>query len=65
MIEGSSVTAAERITEEGYRGQELFVHAELGDRGVVVDDVGAGWQVVRWSRNDSIAQCHDDEITSA
>lgn len=61
------VRAARRITEEGFREAELYVHAEPGDVGEVLEvaDVGPGWLMVRWSRGDSVSMCHTDELTIA
>lgn len=62
MNQGVNVVAGERITEQGYREQDEFVHAEAGDRGVVLEVVDHEWLMIRWSRNDSVAQCLTEEL---
>lgn len=60
------VRAVNRITEEGFRGAELYIHAEIGDTGAVLEaaDAGPGWMMVRWSRSGSVSMCHADELAA-
>lgn len=60
MKTGGLVRAKVQIAEEG---DELWVFAEPGDIGRVVDVFEDGWVMVAWEIG--ACQCHTDELESA
>lgn len=63
MTAGDWVQAVEQVTEEGFRGEDLWIHAEKGAVGHVLDVVDALWVNVYWERTGSVTVCHVEEIT--
>lgn len=59
---GEIVVARARVEEEGFQGPGMYVHAERGEVGEVVDVFDAGWSMVRWARTGTACQCHEDEL---
>jgi hypothetical protein len=59
---GVVVEAAARVTERGFLGKRIFVHAVEGERGQVVG-VDGEWLTVTWSRG-TTTDVHITELRS-
>lgn len=63
LQKGTGVCATERITEQNFLGEDLFVHAERGDVGIVRGQESNGeWLTVEWQRHRTVSDCHITEI---
>ncbi len=61
---GAAVYALKRITEENHKGHDLFVHAEPGDVGEVLEVDEEGNPNVGWERSGGITTVSTDEIAA-
>lgn len=62
MRVGDVVSAVNRIEEKDFAGERLFVHAEFGEQGEVVDNERGVWPTVRWFRTGTVTDCNMREL---
>jgi hypothetical protein len=58
---GGVVEAAGKVTEKGFLGKRVWVHAEPGDLGSI-ESVDGEWFTVTWHRKGTTTDCHLDEL---
>lgn len=61
MKTGDRVTASRKITEAGFMGKRVHVHALKGDLGQVRLQDGE-YSTVTWERTGTTTDCHASEI---
>jgi ribosomal protein S11 len=55
------VRATALLTERNFLGEDLFVHAEPGDIGTIIDVLDEEWATVLWEQSGTMTDCHREE----